>query len=51
MANVKGGEVGRNHEDSELQICRAEAAKKLNVSERTVNAALNQPLTLPQMAC
>ena len=39
MANMKHGEVGRNHEKSEGQICTSEAAEKLNVSPRSVKSA------------
>ena len=39
IANLENGEVGKGHEKTGLQICRAEAAEKLNVSERSVNTA------------
>ena len=40
LANLSNGEIGNNRSSANLQTnTRAEAAKMLNVSERSVNSA------------
>lgn len=50
LANIRAGEVGRNHERSERQICLPEAAGKLNVSERSVRSARAVREQSPELA-
>ncbi len=39
IANIRRGNVGKNHEKSDRQICLSEAADKMNVSERSIKTA------------
>ena len=39
LVNIRRGDVGRNHEISEAQICVSEASDLVNVSNRSVNNA------------